>query len=82
MCGIFGISSNIDPVKDYDNIFSDIEKFVTLSELRGSDTFGISFKLKKNSILYKISEKPSIAIKRKNFKDFFNRNLKRTYQII
>ena len=77
MCGIFGISSNIDPVKDYDNIFSDIEKFVTLSELRGSDTFGISFKLKKNSILYKISEKPSIAIKRKNFKDFFNRNLKK-----
>ena len=70
MCGIFGISTNIDPVKDYENIFSDIEKFVKLSELRGSDTFGISFKLKKNSILYKISEKPSVAIKEKILKTF------------
>ena len=46
MCGIFGLSKNTVLKNDYDNVLHDVEKFVKLSEKRGSDTFGVSFKLK------------------------------------
>ena len=45
MCGIFGISYKINPKQDYDKIIFDLRQLVTLSEKRGSDTFGISVKL-------------------------------------
>jgi len=41
MCGIFGISSKINPSEDYDQIIFDLKRLITLSEKRGSDTFGI-----------------------------------------
>ena len=62
MCGIFGLSKNTVLKNDYDNVLHDVEKFVKLSEKRGSDTFGVSFKLKNLNIIYKINEKPSKAI--------------------
>ena len=70
MCGIFGISKKINPSEDYENIFVDLGTLVKLNEPRGSDTFGVSFKLKNKTILYKISEKPSKAISKNSFKKF------------
>ena len=76
MCGIFGISKKINPSEDYENIFVDLGTLVKLNEPRGSDTFGVSFKLKNKTILYKISEKPSKAISKNSFKKFFEKNFK------
>ncbi len=76
MCGIFGISKkNLNP-KDFDNILKDIEIYVSNSQKRGSDTFGLSFKLENEIALYKTNEKPSISIKRKSYNDFLNKFLK------
>ena len=52
MCGIFGLSKNTVLKNDYDNVLHDVEKFVKLSEKRGSDTFGVSFKLKNLNIIW------------------------------
>ena len=76
MCGIFGISKNIDSTKDYENILTDINLYVGYSQNRGSDTFGISFKLKDKILLFKSNEKPSKAITRKDYRNFLNDNLK------
>ena len=76
MCGIFGISKNLDKSKDYDKILEDINLYVSYSQNRGSDTFGISFKLKDKILLFKSNEKPSKAITRKEYKNFLNDNLK------
>ena len=76
MCGIFGISKKINASEDYNNIFLDIKTLVSLSELRGSDTFGVSFKLKDKNILYKLSEKPTKVILKNSFNKFFEKHLK------
>ena len=76
MCGIFGISKNVDKSKDYDKILEDINLYVGYSQNRGSDTFGISFKLKDKILLFKSNEKPSKAITRKEYRNFLNDNLK------
>ena len=77
MCGIFGLSKNTVLKNDYDNVLHDVEKFVKLSEKRGSDTFGVSFKLKNLNIIYKINEKPSKAINSKLYKSFLENNLRK-----
>ena len=77
MCGIFGISYKINPKQDYDKIIFDLRQLVTLSEKRGSDTFGISVKLLEETLIYKTNEKPTIAINKKNYKYFLEDNLKK-----
>ncbi len=77
MCGIFGISYKINPKQDYDKIIFDLRQLVTLSEKRGSDTFGISIKLLEETLIYKTNEKPTIAINKKNYKNFLEDNLKK-----
>ena len=77
MCGIFGISATIDPKKDYDKVISDLKQLITLSEKRGSDTFGVSFKLSEKTLIYKTNEKPTKAINKKNYKDFLKANLQK-----
>ena len=76
MCGIFGISKkNLDP-KNFDHILQDIKIYVKNSQKRGSDTFGLSFKLNNEIALYKTNEKPSISIKRKSYIEFLEKYLK------
>ena len=77
MCGIFGISYKINPKQDYDKIIFDLRQLVTLSEKRGSDTFGIAVKLLEETLIYKTNEKPTIAINKKNYKYFLEDNLKK-----
>ena len=77
MCGIFGISTTIDPKQDYDKVISDLRKLITLSEKRGSDTFGVSFRLPEEILVYKTNEKPTKAINRKTYKNFLEQNLQK-----
>jgi len=77
MCGIFGISSKINSEQDYDKIIFDLKQLVTLSEKRGSDTFGVSIKLPDETLIYKTNEKPTKAIDKKNFKNFLTDRLKK-----
>ena len=76
MCGIFGISQSNSISNNFDNILKDIEIYVDTSQKRGSDTFGLSFKLDNEIILFKANEKPSESIKKKNYKEFLNKFLK------
>jgi len=76
MCGIFGISqSQLRPI-NFDNILKDIKIYVDTSQIRGSDTFGISFKLDDEIIIFKSNEKPSASIKKKSYKEFLSKFLK------
>ena len=59
MCGIFGISSKINPEEDYNKIIEDLKYSVSLSESRGSDTFGVSIKTSEENLLFKTSERPT-----------------------
>ena len=77
MCGIFGISSAINPNQDYDKIVFDLKQLTILSEKRGSDTFGVSIKLFDQTIIYKTNEKPTKAINRKTYKNFLEQNLQK-----
>ena len=77
MCGIFGISATINPKQDYDKIIFDLKKLITLSEKRGSDTFGVSFKLTDKTLIYKTNEKPTKAVNKKDYKNFLEKNLKK-----
>jgi len=77
MCGIFGISATINPKQDYDKIIFDLKKLITLSEKRGSDTFGVSFKLTDKTLIYKTNEKPTEAVNKKDYKNFLEKNLKK-----
>ena len=76
MCGIFGISQSNLNLNNFDNILRDIEIYVDTSQKRGSDTFGLSFKLDNEIVLFKANEKPSDSIKKKNYKEFLNKFLK------
>ena len=76
MCGIFGISQSNLNLNNFDNILRDIEIYVDTSQKRGSDTFGLSFKLDNEIVLFKANEKPSESIKKKNYKEFLTKFLK------
>ena len=75
MCGIFGISKKNQCYKNFDHLIQDIEIYVKNSQKRGSDTFGLSFKLDDKFFLYKTNEKPTISIKRKSYIEFLEKNL-------
>ncbi len=76
MCGIFGISQSNLKTNNFDDILKDIQIYVNTSQKRGSDTFGLSFKLDNEIILFKSNEKPTESIKKKNYKEFLNKFLK------
>ena len=51
MCGIFGVSSNIDNSTEASFLSNDLNYLITQSQKRGSDTFGIYIKEdNKNSV--------------------------------
>ena len=77
MCGIFGISSTVNPKQDYNKIIFDLKELTTLSEKRGSDTFGISIKLYDQTIIYKTNERPTKAINKKTYNNFLEQNLRK-----
>ena len=70
MCGIFGISQSNLNTNNFDDILKDIKIYVDTSQKRGSDTFGLSFKLDNEIILFKSKEKTSASIKKKIIKNF------------
>ena len=76
MCGIFGVSSKLSLQNNLDKIKHDINLFTQNSEIRGSDTFGISIKTNKQNCIYKTNEKPTIAIKRDDYSSFLSEYLK------
>ncbi len=76
MCGIFGISRSNLKSNNFDDILKDIKIYVDNSQKRGSDTFGLSFKLENEIVLFKSNEKPTDSIKKKNYKEFLNKFLK------
>ena len=65
MCGIFGISRSNLKSNNFDDILKDIKIYVDNSQKRGSDTFGLSFKLENEIVLFKSNEKPTDSIKKK-----------------
>ncbi len=77
MCGIFGISfKKKNNQSDFSILKEDINILAQKSQQRGSDTFGILVKDKKNNSIYKINEDPSHAINRKDYNLFFKRKIK------
>ena len=76
MCGIFGVSSKLSLQNNLDKIKHDINLFIQNSEIRGSDTFGISIKTNNQNCIYKTNEKPTIAIKRDDYSSFLSEYLK------
>ena len=59
MCGIFGISQSNLKANNFDKILKDIKIYIDKSQKRGSDTFGLSFKLDNKIILFKSNENPT-----------------------
>ena len=76
MCGIFGISPSNLKENNFDKILKNINIYIDKSQKRGSDTFGLSFKLDNKIILFKSNENPTESIKKKNYKEFLNKFLK------
>ena len=75
MCGLFGIQYS-DPQKNSsENIKRDIELFSKLSRTRGTDTFGVSISQGETENIFKINEDSRIALKRKDYNLFLNKNL-------
>jgi glucosamine--fructose-6-phosphate aminotransferase (isomerizing) len=75
MCGLFGIQYS-DPQKNSsENIKRDIELFSKLSRTRGTDTFGVSISQGDTENIFKINEDSRIALKRKDYNLFLNKNL-------
>jgi len=78
MCGIFGITAIKDNSQtDFSLLKHDIDILTKKSELRGSDTFGVLIKDQLTNSIFKINENPSSALKRKDYKNFLNKKLKK-----
>lgn len=75
MCGIFGVSSNIDNSTEASFLSNDLNYLITQSQKRGSDTFGIYIKEDNKNSVFKINQEPLKAIKRKDFKVFIDDKL-------
>ena len=83
MCGIFGITAtNNDSQTDFSLLKHDIDILTKKSELRGSDTFGLLIKDQSKNSIFKINEDPSSALKRKDYKNFLNKELKKNSDFI
>ena len=68
MCGIFGIVSNSNI--NLEKINFDIKSFVKYSEVRGSDTFGVSLKVEGLNYVFKENQKPLDVLKKDEYKNF------------
>ena len=68
MCGIFGFHQNLDLSlkSNFDQLTNDLKLFSKLSKLRGSDTYGLAFKMNKKNIIYKLNENPLKIQKSRN----------------
>lgn len=75
MCGIFGISFNVNNSNEASFLSKDINYLITKSQKRGSDTFGIYIKENHNNSVFKINQEPQKVIKRKDFKAFIDDKL-------
>ena len=75
MCGIFGLSFNVNNSNEVSLLSKDINYLITKSQKRGSDTFGIYVKENGNNSVFKINQEPQKVIKRKDFKAFIDDKL-------
>ena len=75
MCGIFGISFNVNNSNEVSFLSKDINYLIKKSQKRGSDTFGIYIKDSDNNSVFKINQEPQKVIKRKDFKAFIDDKL-------
>ena len=75
MCGIFGISFNVNNSNEVSFLSKDINYLIKKSQKRGSDTFGIYIKDSDNNSVFKINQEPQKVIKRKDFKNFIDDKL-------
>ena len=66
MCGIFGLSFNVNNSNEVSLLSKDINYLITKSQKRGSDTFGIYVKENGNNSVFKINQEPQKVIKRKS----------------
>ena len=83
MCGIFGITTTkCNNQTDFSLLKQDIDILTKKSEIRGSDTFGVLIKDQSTNSIFKINEDPSGALKRKDYKDFLNKKLKKNSDFI
>ena len=76
MCGIFGISTTVDPEQSYEKIIHDIQQFISLREKSGAGTVGISFNLDEKIVIYAINEKPLKAVNKIDYLKFLESNIK------
>jgi glutamine---fructose-6-phosphate transaminase (isomerizing) len=76
MCGIFGINLK-EKLKNnqFNNLKKDINFFSNLSQIRGSDTFGILLSSADQNHVYKIATEPKKAVKTISFKKFIDKSL-------
>ena len=72
MCGIFGISFNVNNSNEVSFLSKDINYLIKKRKKRGSDTFGIYIKDSDNNSVFKINQEPQKVIKRKDFKNFID----------
>ena len=77
MCGIYGFHKSLDftQKKSLELLAEDLKIYSELNELRGSDAYGIAFKTNKKNVVYKLNQKPTQIHKRKDFKNFLNKEL-------
>ena len=77
MCGIFGFHHNLDLSlkSNFDQLTKDLKLYSKLSKLRGSDTYGLAFKINKKNIIYKLNENPLKIQKRQDYKKFLKNQL-------
>jgi len=76
MCGIFGINLK-EQLKNnqFNDLKKDIEFFSNLSQIRGSDTFGVLLSSAHENHVYKIALDPKKAVKNLSFKKFIDKSL-------
>ena len=69
---ILGKGLSINEIND---VSKDINNFVDLSIVRGSDTFGININYDNNNYVYKTNSNPKKAIKQPSYKNFIQQHL-------
>ncbi|MBE7434429.1 MAG: hypothetical protein HS100_10965 [Anaerolineales bacterium] len=74
MCGIFGVIARPDPELSVSNVKMVMDKLFLLSESRGKEAAGIAYINPDSIYVAKYAETASQVIKRKTYKDIFDRN--------
>ena len=75
MCGIFGVIARPDPELSVSGIKMVMDKLFLLSESRGKEAAGIAYLNPDSIYVAKYAETASQVIKRKTYKDIFDRNV-------